>query len=122
MIKTPDELALLHGSGQLLARVFEMLDGLDLAGRTTLQVNDLVDRFITHDLGARPASKGQYGYQYVLNCSINDVVCHGVPDDRTIIRNGDIIHLDITLEKTASSPIPARPIWSARRRPPHGGW
>lgn len=99
MIKTPDELALLHGSGQLLARVFEMLDGLDLAGRTTLQVNDLVDRFITHDLGARPASKGQYGYQYVLNCSINDVVCHGVPDDRTIIRNGDIINLDITLEK-----------------------
>lgn len=99
MVKTPAELALMRTSGRLLARVFEMLDGLDLAGRSTLGVNDLVDRFITEELGARPASKGQYGYQYVLNCSINAVVCHGVPDASTIIGDGDIINLDITLEK-----------------------
>ncbi|WP_126172991.1 type I methionyl aminopeptidase [Altericroceibacterium xinjiangense] len=99
MVKTADELALMHISGKLLASVFEMLDGLELAGMSTLQVNDLVDRFITQDLSARPASKGQYGFQYVLNCSINHVVCHGVPDPDTIIRDGDIINLDITLEK-----------------------
>ncbi|MAA98180.1 MAG: type I methionyl aminopeptidase [Stappia sp.] len=99
MVKTPDELALMRVSGRLLASVFEKLDTLDLAGLSTLEVNDLVDRFITDDLGARPASKGQYGYGYVLNCSINEVVCHGVPDAREIIRDGDIINLDITLEK-----------------------
>ena len=99
MVKTPDELALMRVSGKLLARVFEMLDRQELAGMSTMQVNDLVERFITVDLAARPASKGQYGYRYVLNCSINHVVCHGVPDPDEIIRDGDIINLDITLEK-----------------------
>ncbi|WP_404477885.1 type I methionyl aminopeptidase [Novosphingobium sp. BL-52-GroH] len=99
MVKTPDELALMRTSGKLLASVFEMLDGQDLAGRSTMEVNDLVERFITVDLAARPASKGQYGFKYVLNCSINHVVCHGVPDPAEIIRDGDIINLDITLEK-----------------------
>ncbi len=99
MVKTPDELSLMQISGKLLASVFEMLDEQDLAGMSTMAVNDLVDRFITIDLAARPASKGQYGFKYVLNCSINHVVCHGVPDDQEIIRDGDIINLDITLEK-----------------------
>ena len=99
MVKTPDELALMRISGKLLASVFDMLDGQTLAGMSTMQVNDLVDRFITQDLAARPASKGQYGFKYVLNCSINHVVCHGVPDPAAIICDGDIINLDITLEK-----------------------
>lgn len=99
MVKTPGELALMRVSGRLLASVFEMLDGRQLAGMSTMQVNDLVERFITLDLAARPASKGQYGFAYVLNCSINHVVCHGVPNPDEVIRDGDIINLDITLEK-----------------------
>ncbi|GGB31694.1 methionine aminopeptidase [Sphingomonas metalli] len=99
MVKTSDELALMRISGRLLASVFEMLDRQDLVGMSTLAINDLVDRYITHDLAARPASKGQYGFQYVLNCSINHVVCHGVPDAGAVIRDGDIVNLDITLEK-----------------------
>lgn len=99
MVKTPEEIALMRISGRLLASVFEMLDGLDLAGRSTMAVNDLVERFIVDDLAARPASKGQYGFAYVLNCSINDVVCHGVPSATEIVRDGDIVNFDITLEK-----------------------
>ncbi|ODP38296.1 type I methionyl aminopeptidase [Sphingomonas turrisvirgatae] len=99
MLKTPDEIALMRVSGELLARVFEMLDAQNLAGMSTMAVNDLVDRYITHDLSARPASKGQYGFKYVLNCSINEVVCHGVPSVSDVIADGDIVNLDITLEK-----------------------
>ncbi|MFT9450546.1 M24 family metallopeptidase [Gluconobacter japonicus] len=99
MVKNSEELALMRVSGRLLASVFEMLDELDLIGMSTLAVNDLVERFITVDLGARPASKGQYDFKYVLNCSINHVVCHGVPDLDEIISDGDIINLGITLEK-----------------------
>lgn len=99
MVKTTDELALMRISGRLLATVFEMLDGQALAGMSTMQVNDLVERFITVDLAARAASKGQYGFKYVLNCSRNHVVCHGVPDAGEMISDGDIINLDITLEK-----------------------
>ncbi|MCU6455129.1 type I methionyl aminopeptidase [Sphingomonas sp. A2-49] len=99
MIKTPEELALMRISGALLASVFDMLDALDLAGLSTLAINDRVEAYITRDLGARPASKGQYGFAYVLNCSINHVVCHGVPDGDAILRDGDIVNFDITLEK-----------------------
>jgi methionyl aminopeptidase len=99
MVKRTDEIALMKISGELLAAVFHWLDDQNLEGMSTMQVNDLVDRYISHDLAARPASKGQYGYQYVLNCSINHVVCHGVPSVDEIIRDGDIINLDITLEK-----------------------
>ncbi|MBF9043424.1 type I methionyl aminopeptidase [Rhodobacterales bacterium HKCCE4037] len=99
MVKTPEELDLMRRSGRLLARVFEMLDRQSLGGMTTLQVDELVERYIRHDLGARPASKGQYGYDFVLNASPNHVVCHGVPSRRQVIESGDIINFDITLEK-----------------------
>jgi methionyl aminopeptidase len=99
MIKRPEEVALIGASGKLLAEVFGYLDRLNLVGMSTMQVNDLVDRFITNDLGARPASKGQYEYAYALNSSRNNVVCHGVPSAAEILQNGDIVNFDITLEK-----------------------
>lgn len=99
MIKQPPELALMAQSGKLLASVFELLDKTPLAGMSTLQINNLVETFIVEDLQARPASKGQYGYGFALNSSINNVVCHGVPSATEIVKNGDIINLDITLEK-----------------------
>jgi methionyl aminopeptidase len=97
--KQPEELALLAESGRLLASVFGLLDRTPLAGLSTLQVDEMVERFITHDLQARPASKGQYGYGFVLNASVNDVVCHGVPSPSDVLKNGDIVNFDITLEK-----------------------
>ncbi len=99
MIKTPEERRLMAESGRLLARVFEALDKLQLEGMSTLQVNDWVERFIVDELQARPASKGQYGFEYVLNASIDTVVCHGVPSADDILRAGSIVNLDITLEK-----------------------
>ena len=99
MTKTPEELALMAGSGRLLASVFEMLDRTPLSGLSTLEIDAMVEHFIVHDLQARPASKGQYGYAYSLNASINDVVCHGVPSATDVLRDGDIVNLDITLEK-----------------------
>lgn len=99
MIKSPAEIEIMAESGRLLASVFTYLDGLALAGRTTMEVNDLVEAFIVDQLGARPASKGQYGYGFVLNCSRNQVVCHGVPSVEEMLRDGDIVNFDITLEK-----------------------
>ncbi|WP_413043542.1 type I methionyl aminopeptidase [Pseudomonas sp. YJ42] len=99
MIKQPRELALLAESGRLLASVFELLDRTPLIGMSTLQIDEMVENFIVRELQARPASKGQYGYGFVLNCSINDVVCHGVPSQSEVLRDGDIVNLDITLEK-----------------------
>jgi methionyl aminopeptidase len=99
MIKTAQELELMAESGRLLASVFSWLDQQPLKGMTTLQVNDAVEAYIVDELGARPASKGQYGYGFVLNSSRNEVVCHGVPSEKDVLREGDIVNFDITLEK-----------------------
>jgi methionine aminopeptidase, type I (EC 3.4.11.18) len=99
MTKQPQELALLAESGRLLASVFGLLDRTSLAGMSTLQIDEMVEQFIVHDLQARPASKGQYGYGFALNSSVNDVVCHGVPSQSNVLRDGDIVNFDITLEK-----------------------
>ncbi|MGS0997412.1 type I methionyl aminopeptidase [Rhodanobacter sp. UC4436_H3] len=99
MTKRPEEVALMAESGRLLADVFGYVDQLSLAGMSTMQVNDLVESYIMDELAARPASKGQYGYAHALNSSRNDVVCHGVPSPLEILRDGDIVNFDITLEK-----------------------
>jgi methionyl aminopeptidase len=99
MTKRPEEIALLAEAGKLLSEVFGHLDRLHLIGMSTMEVNDLVDRFIVDTLQARPASKGQYGYAYALNSSRNNVVCHGVPSPTEILQSGDIVNFDITLEK-----------------------
>jgi len=99
MTKTPAEVELMAEAGRRLASVFTHLDGLALAGMTTMEINDRVEAFIVDDLQARPASKGQYGYGFVLNSSRNQVVCHGVPSTDEVLKSGDIVNLDITLEK-----------------------
>ncbi len=99
MIKQPQELALMAEAGRLLASVFDMLDKTPLEGVSTLEINDKVERFIIEDLQSRPASKGQYGYGFVLNSSVNHVVCHGVPSQTDVLKSGDIVNFDITLEK-----------------------
>ncbi|OZS41572.1 type I methionyl aminopeptidase [Photobacterium sanguinicancri] len=99
VVKTPEQIALMRESGRLLADVFTMLDSFVVAGVTTMEINDRVDDYIVNTLSARPASKGQYDYPYVLNASINDVICHGMPQVHRALKNGDIINLDITLEK-----------------------
>ncbi len=98
-LKGPEDLAKMRQAGQLLAKVFAMLDGVVREGMTTLEINQRVEDFIIRDLHARPASKGQYGYPYVLNASINEVVCHGMPKASEKLRSGGIVNLDITLEK-----------------------
>ncbi|MEQ5126569.1 type I methionyl aminopeptidase [Providencia sp. wls1943] len=98
-IKNVEEIELMRESGRLLASVFKMLDEFIVPGISTMEINDKVESYIVNELQARPASKGQYGYQYVLNTSINEVVCHGVPKIDEILKPKDIINVDITLEK-----------------------
>lgn len=99
IIKTNEELIVMRESGRLLALVFAYLDQQVKAGITTMDINDLAERYIVDELKSRPASKGQYGFQYSLNTSVNHVVCHGVPSDNLVLKSGDIVNVDITLEK-----------------------
>lgn len=99
IIKSPADLQIMRESGRLLASVFAYLDTQIEQGISTMAINDLAEDYIVNSLKARPASKGQYGYQYVLNTSVNHVVCHGVPSQNQSLKSGDIVNVDITLEK-----------------------
>ncbi|MCC2616559.1 type I methionyl aminopeptidase [Aestuariibacter halophilus] len=99
ILKSADEIALMRTAGQLLAQVFAALDERVEVGSSTLELNDFVETYITDTLQARPASKGQYDYPYVLNSSVNEVVCHGIPSASKRLKQGDIVNIDITLEK-----------------------
>lgn len=89
----------MRDSGRKLATVFAYLDPYIQAGISTLDINHLAERYIVDQLNARPASKGQYNYPYVLNTSVNQVVCHGIPSATQKLRSGDIVNVDITLEQ-----------------------
>lgn len=99
LVKSQQEIELMRESGRLLSVVFKALDDFIQEGVSTMEINDFVDDYIVNTLKARPASKGQYGYQYALNSSINEVVCHGIPSTSKRLTNGDIVNIDITLEK-----------------------
>lgn len=99
MLKTSEEIKIMRESGRLLASVFDYLDKHITISTSTMEINDLAERYIVDQLAARPASKGQYGYEYALNTSVNNVVCHGIPSDSQILKSGDIVNVDITLEQ-----------------------
>jgi methionyl aminopeptidase len=98
IIKSEAEINLMRESGQLLAKVFDMLDSYIKVGITTLEIDQKVESYIRNELAARPASKGQYDYQFSLNASVNEVVCHGVPSTYRL-KGADIVNIDVTLEK-----------------------
>ncbi|MBF8780817.1 type I methionyl aminopeptidase [Pseudomonas fulva] len=99
VLKDPAQLALMRHAGRLLAQVFADLDGFIRPGVSTLQINDRAEAFIVQTLKARPASKGQYGFPYSLNTSVDHVVCHGIPKADELLAEGSIINVDITLEQ-----------------------
>ena len=99
VLKSAAEIELMRESGRLLAAVFAYLDQQIQVGISTMQINDLVESYIVNELHSRPASKGQYDFPYALNTSINEVVCHGMPSETQRLKSGDIVNVDITLEK-----------------------
>ena len=99
ILKDPAQLELMRRAGQLLARVFADLDGFIRPGVTTMQINDRAEAFIVQTLKARPASKGQYGFPFALNTSVDHVVCHGMPKADEVLKEGSIVNVDITLEQ-----------------------
>ncbi|WP_422101823.1 type I methionyl aminopeptidase [Vreelandella sp.] len=98
-LKNAAELTLMREAGKLLAQVFRYLDTRITPGISTMDINRWAERYIVDELQARPASKGQYDYPYVLNASVNHVVCHGIPSETQMLVSGDIVNVDITLEK-----------------------
>lgn len=101
MIKIKDQVQIekMRESGRLTAKVLEAVTDFIKPGITTMAVNDFCERYIIDELHAIPGSKGQYGYPYAVNTSLNHVICHGMPSSDQVLKDGDIVNVDITVIK-----------------------
>ena len=81
-------------AGRLAAEILDALAPLVRPGVTTAKIDDIV-RQMTLDGGAVPATLGYRGYQHSCCISINHVVCHGIPSEKTL-KDGDIVNIDVT--------------------------
>lgn len=91
-LKTPEQIRVMRRSGKLLHAVHEMLTEQIRPGVTTNQLDTLAHDMI-RDAGATPNFLGYQGYPATLCISVNDVVVHGIPDDRPL-QDGDIVSID----------------------------
>ena len=91
-LKTPEQILVMRRSGRLLHAVHEMLAERIRPGVTTNQLDTLAHDMI-RDAGATPNFLGYQGYPATLCISVNDVVVHGIPDDRPL-EDGDIVSID----------------------------
>lgn len=98
-IKTADEIARMAVAGRLAARVLEALEAFIVPGITTMDIDAFCERYIVETLDAIPGSKGQYGYPYTVNTSVNHVVCHGWPSASEVLKECDIVNVDVTVIK-----------------------
>ncbi|GBC78932.1 Methionine aminopeptidase 1 [bacterium HR09] len=93
VLKTRAELAVMHKANALVQETLRMLADHVRPGVSTAELDRLAEDFILAK-GAKPAFKGYHGYPATLCTSVNDVIVHGIPSERCILKEGDIISLD----------------------------
>ena len=92
-IRKPDEIAKLKAAGKIVGLTLQYLQNTIKPGMTLKEIDTLGESYI-RKLGAEPSFKGLYGFTGSVCTSLNEVCIHGVPDD-TIVKEGDLLGLDI---------------------------
>jgi methionyl aminopeptidase len=93
MIKTAQEIEKMRRSGQILRQVHETIRPLVVAGASTMDLEIAANRKID-SFGAKAAFKGYHGFPAALCTSLNEQVVHGMPNEKTILKDGDILSID----------------------------
>lgn len=92
-LKTDEEIELMRAANLLVGRTLAEVAKLIAPGVTTRQLDKRAEEFI-RDNGATPAFLGYHGFPGSLCTSVNDHVVHGIPSDRVVLRDGDIVSVD----------------------------
>lgn len=98
-IKTPDEIARMREAGRLAAEVLEMIGPYVVPGISTGELDRICHNHIVNVQKAIPAPLGYNGFPRSICTSVNHVICHGIPSDAKILKEGDIINIDVTVIK-----------------------
>ncbi|MAA54646.1 MAG: type I methionyl aminopeptidase [Porticoccaceae bacterium] len=98
-IRSKYDLNKMRIAGKLAAQVLEMIEDFVEPGVSTEQLDMICFDYITKTQKAIPACLGYRGFPKTICTSINQVVCHGIPSEKKILKSGDIINIDVTVIK-----------------------
>jgi methionyl aminopeptidase len=98
-IKTPAEIEQMRVAGRLAAEVLELLVPHVKAGVTTEELDAIAHDHIVGVQKAVPANVGYKGFPKTVCTSVNNVICHGIPSEAKVLKDGDIINIDVTVIK-----------------------
>ncbi|TDC89483.1 type I methionyl aminopeptidase [Actinomadura sp. 7K507] len=93
-VKTPEIIERMRVAGRIAAQALQEVGRHVRPGVTTDELDVIGHEFLL-DHGAYPSTLGYRGFPKSLCTSVNEVICHGIPDD-TVLRDGDIVNVDIT--------------------------
>ncbi|MBN9474088.1 MAG: type I methionyl aminopeptidase [Bordetella sp. SCN 67-23] len=96
-LKSPQEIEAMRVAGGMAAEVLEMIGEYVQPGVSTEELDRRCYEYITRVQKAIPANVGYHGFPKTLCTSINGVVCHGIPKPEDVLRDGDIINIDVTV-------------------------
>ena len=95
IIKSPEQIEGIRKSSQLAAQTLDYAEQFVKTGVNTEFIDDKIEEFILSN-NAIPATKGYHGFPKSSCISLNNVICHGIPSKNTILKEGDILNIDIT--------------------------
>jgi methionyl aminopeptidase len=95
IIKTPEQIEGIRKSSKLAAQTLDYVEQFVKEGVTTEFIDDKIEEFILSN-NAIPAPKGYHGFPKSSCISPNNVICHGIPSISTVLKEGDILNIDIT--------------------------
>ncbi len=97
--KTPDEIEKMRVAGRLAAEVLAILTPHVKPGVTTEELDVIAHDYIVKVQKCIPANVGYRGYPKTLCTSVNNVICHGIPSPSKVLKDGDIVNIDVTVIK-----------------------
>lgn len=96
-IKSPEQVEKIRAAGKIAARAIALVGENAKPGVTTDELDKIAHEFMISE-GAYPSTLGYRGFPKSCCTSLNEVICHGIPDD-TVLKDGDILNVDITAYK-----------------------
>jgi len=98
-LRTEEELAKIRIACKLAQDVLVMIEPHVKAGITTGELDRICHDYMVNTQGTIPAPLNYHGFPKATCISINEVVCHGIPSDDRILKDGDILNIDVTVIK-----------------------
>ncbi len=97
--KTPAEIEKMRVAGRLAAEVLQVVAPHVKPGVSTEELDRICHEHIVNVQGAIPANVGYRGFPATICTSVNNVICHGIPSPAKVLKDGDIVNIDVTVIK-----------------------